>query len=199
MTPPRIAPSAVVEEGAAIGQGTAVWDLSQVRSGAVIGERCVIGRNVFVDAGVVVGDGAKVQNNALLYAPARIGRGVFIGPAVVLTNDRRPRAVDPAGEPLVAGDWEAGAVTIGEGASIGAGSVVVAGVDIGAWALVGAGSVVTADVAAHALVVGSPARRVGWVGRGGARLLPVGGGDSILRCPDSGDRYLDRGDRLEPA
>jgi acetyltransferase-like isoleucine patch superfamily enzyme len=196
---PRIAASAVVEPDAVIGSGTAVWDLAQVRAGATVGDGCVIGRNVFIDAGVVVGHRCKVQNNALLYAPARVGDGVFIGPAVVLMNDRRPRAVSPSGEPLEAGAWERSAVTIGDGASVGAGSVVVAGVAIGAWALVGAGSVVVADVPAHALVVGNPARRVAWVGRAGARLQAVDGEDSLLRCPDTGDHFRDHGDFLEPA
>lgn len=194
----RIAGSAVVEEGASVGDGTVVWDLSQIRAGARVGASCVIGRNVFVDAGVIVGDFSKVQNNALLYAPARLGRGVFIGPAVVLTNDRVPRAVDPDGQPLVAGEWTASPVTIGDGAAIGAGSVVVAGVTIGDWALVGAGAVVARDVPAHALVVGNPARRVAWVGRGGSRLAQVDGEDSVLACPDTGATFHDHGDWVEP-
>lgn len=194
----RIAASAVIEAGAEIGVDTVVWDLTQVRAGARVGARCVIGRNVFIDGGVIVGDCCKVQNNALLYAPARLGLGVFIGPAVVLTNDRHPRAIDPDGEPLAAGDWAASAVTIGDGAAIGAGAVVVAGVTIGDWALVGAGAVVASDVAPHGLVVGSPARRIAWVGRGGARLEPVDGGDSLLRCPTTGAEFVDHGDWVEP-
>lgn len=198
MSAARVASSAVIEPGAAIGDGTVVWDLCQVRAGAVIGDQCLLGRNVFVDAGVVIGDRCKLQNNALLYAPARLGQGVFVGPAVVLTNDRRPRAVDPGGDLLVAGGWQASGVDVGDGAAIGAGAVVVAGVRVGRWAMVGAGAVVVHDVAPHALVAGNPARRIGWVGRGGSRLVIAGGGDSVLRCPDTGDRFVDHGDHLEP-
>jgi acetyltransferase-like isoleucine patch superfamily enzyme len=199
VTPARIAATAVIEPGATIGDGTVVWDLTQVRSGAVLGARCVIGRNVFIDSEVLLGDCCKVQNNALLYAPARLGHGVFIGPAAVLTNDRVPRAVDPDGEPLLAAEWAAAPVTIGDGAAVGAGAVIVAGVAVGAWALIGASAVVTADVAPHALMVGNPARRIGWVGRGGTRLVPIDGGESLLRCPDTGVVYVDHGDRVEPA
>lgn len=183
-----VAPSAVVEAGATVGDGTVVWDLAQVRAGAAVGRGCVIGRNVFVDAGVVVGDNCKIQNNALLYAPARLGRGVFIGPAVVLTNDRHPRAVDPGGALKAATDWEAAPVEVEDGAALGAGAIVVAGVRIGAWALVAAGAVVARDVPAFALVGGSPARRIGWVGRTGEKL--VGDGDR-LRCPTTGEEFIE--------
>lgn len=190
-----VAGSAVVEEGAQVGAGCTIWDLTQVRQGAVLGPECILGRNVFVDAGVVLGARCKVQNNALLYAPARLGDGVFIGPGVVLTNDRLPRAVSPAGDLLGATDWIGQGVTVGDGAAIGAASVVVAGVRVGTWALVGAGSVVAADVPAHALVVGNPARRVAWVGRTGARLDRSDAG--TLRCPVTGSRFVDRGDFIE--
>lgn len=195
----RIAPSAVVEEGATVGLGTVVWDLTQVRTGAQVGAECVIGRNVFIDAGVVIGNRCKVQNNALLYAPAVLGDGVFIGPAVVLTNDRHPRAIAADGSLLGAGEWQAAPVTVGEGAAVGAGSVIVAGVRIGEWALVGAGAVVARDVPSYALVVGNPARRIGWVGRGGSRLVPVDGEDSLLACSETGATYHDHGDWVEPA
>ncbi len=190
-----IAPSAVVEAGAAIGEGTVIWDLTQIRAGASLGEGCVVGRNVFVDAGVVVGARCKIQNNALLYAPARLGDGVFIGPAVVLTNDRVPRAIDPQGALKDAGGWDAAGVVVERGASLGAGAVVVAGVTIGAWALVGAGAVVTARVRPHSLVAGNPARHICWVGRTGRRL--ASDPDGTLTCPDTGARYELCGDHLE--
>ncbi len=191
----HVSASAVVEPTAQLGVGCTVWDLTQIRAGAVIGDACTIGRNVFVDAGVVLGASCKVQNNALLYAPARLGDGVFIGPGVILTNDRLPRAVAPDGAALGTDGWTAAGVEVGDGASVGAGAVVVAGVQIGAWALIGAGTVVTRDVAAHALFVGNPGRRIGWVGRAGARLEPVAA--DTLRCPITGATFADRGDHLE--
>jgi len=190
-----IAPSAVLEDDVRVGEGTRVWDLTQIRSGAVIGADCVVGRNVFIDAGVVVGDRCKIQNNALLYAPAILGAGVFIGPAVVLTNDRSPRAVSPGGEVLAAEDWRQEGVEVLEGAAIGAGALVVGGSTVGAWSLVGAGAVVVADVPPFALVVGIPARRVGWVGRAGARLEETAPG--TLRCPATGVTFVDHGDHVE--
>jgi len=193
----QVAPSAVVEAGALVGDGTRIWDLTQVRTGARIGDDCVIGRNVFIDQGVVVGHRCKVQNNALLYAPAELGDGVFIGPAAVLTNDRYPRAVTPDGGAKGAADWAAAGVRVAEGASIGAGAVVVAGVRIGTWATVAAGAVVAADVAPFALVAGVPARRLRWVGRTGVPLVP-GARPGYWTCPVSGEEYLEEGSGLCP-
>lgn len=187
--PTRIHPSAEVEPGVRVGPGSSVWHLAHLRSGAVVGADCNLGRGVYVDGGVVIGDRVKVQNFALLYEPARIGDGVFIGPAVVLTNDRYPRAVTPDGTPKTAADWSAVGVTLAEGCSLGARSVVVPGVTVGAWAMVAAGAVVTRDVPAHALVVGVPARRVGWVGRTGRPLTDAGDGRWV--GPDAGDRYVE--------
>lgn len=183
----RIAGSADVDERAMIGVGTSVWHLAQVREEAVLGEGCVIGRGAYIGTGVRLGDHVKVQNYALIYEPAVVGDGAFIGPAAVFTNDHRPRAVNPDGSLKGAADWHAVGVTVGEGASIGARAVCVAPVAIGRWAMVGAGAVVTADVPDHALVVGVPARRVGWIGRAGERLEPQGGGR--WRCPATGTLY----------
>lgn len=179
--------AATVEEGAVVGEGSTVWAGAVVRAGAVLGPRCTLGRGAYVDAGVCIGADAKVQDRALLYAPARLGDGVFVGPGAILTNDRSPRAVGPDLRKKEADDWVPAGVIVGDGASIGAGAVVVAGVTIGRWAMVGAGAVVTRDVPAFALVVGSPARGVGWVGRAGVRLEPDG--VEVLRCPATGQRF----------
>ena len=178
-----------------VGEGCTIWPGAVVRAGADLGPRCTVGRGAYVDAGVRIGPDGKVQDRALLYAPARLGAGVFVGPGVILTNDRRPRAVGPDLRKKEAGDWVPEGVVVGDGASLGAGAVVVAGTTIGRWALVGAGAVVTRDVPDFALVIGSPARRTGWVGRSGARLVEDGPG--FLRCPVTGQRYRVDGDRIE--
>ena len=166
----RVEHSADVSPAAHIGDGTRIWHLSQVREEAVLGAGCIIGRGAYIGTGVRLGDNCKVQNHALVYEPAVLGDGVFIGPAVVLTNDTYPRAVNPDGSLKSASDWEAVGVTIGDGAAIGARAVCVAPVRVGAWSMVAAGAVVTRDVPAQALVAGVPARQVGWVSRSGTRL-----------------------------
>jgi UDP-2-acetamido-3-amino-2,3-dideoxy-glucuronate N-acetyltransferase len=176
-----------VDPGATVGQGTTVWHYAQIREGAVLGRDCVIGRGAYVGPGVRIGDHCKIQNYALVYDPAVVDDGVFIGPAVVLTNDRYPRAVSPDGALRSADDWDPVGVTIHHGASIGARSVCVAPVTIGAWALVAAGSTVIRDVPAFALVAGSPAKQVGWVGKQGVPLEDLR--DGLWRCPASGDRF----------
>jgi UDP-2-acetamido-3-amino-2,3-dideoxy-glucuronate N-acetyltransferase len=193
-TPPRIAPTAEVHPEAILGEGVSVWDLSQIREGAVIGDDTVIGRNVYVDRDVRIGRRCKIQNNALVYWPAEIGDGVFIGPGAILTNDRHPRAVNSQGEVKSLDDWSPEGVTIGAGAAIGAGAVILAGVTVGSWALVAAGAVVVRDVAAHALMAGNPARQVGWVGKSGHRLAEDGG---HLVDPSDGTVYRVNKNSLE--
>jgi acetyltransferase-like isoleucine patch superfamily enzyme len=193
----RVHPSAEVEDGAHIGAGTTVWQLAHVRGGAIVGSGCILGRGVYVDAGVVLGDRVKVQNHALIYTPARVADGVFIGPAVVLTNDIYPRAVNPDGTVKTADDWEAVGVTLREGCSIGARTVLLPAVTVGVWAMVAAGSVVTRDVRDFALVAGVPARERGWVGRAGRPLEAVGGGRH--RCPVTGEEYRATTAGLRPA
>ena len=191
----RIAATAEVDPRARLGTGTSVWDGSTVREGTVVGEGCTIGRGVYLGPGVVVGDRVKIQNHALVYEPAVLEDGAFVGPAVVFTNDPHPRAVAPDGRSLTEDDWTAVGVHVREGASIGARAVCVAPVEIGRWALVAAGAVVAADVPAFALVVGVPARRIGWVGRAGVRLEETGPGR--WRCPRTGETYVEHDEQLE--
>ena len=183
----RIAPGADIDPTATIGDGSSVWHLAQVRDNAKLGTNCIIGRGAYIGSGAVLGDNCKVQNYALVYEPAKLGNGVFIGPAVVLTNDHFPRAINPDGSLKSASDWDAVGVTIGDGASIGARAVCVAPVKIGAWALVAAGAVVTKDVPDFALVVGNPARRIGWIGKTGHRLVPAA--NNSWTCPDTGELF----------
>jgi acetyltransferase-like isoleucine patch superfamily enzyme len=207
-----IQPSAQVAADAELGDGTVVWELAQIRERARLGAGCIVGRGAYVGAGVVIGDNVKLQNFALVYEPATLADGVFVGPAAVLTNDARPRSVDPAGRLKRAADWQAVGVQVAEGASLGARCVCVAPVRIGRWAMIGAGAVVTRDVADFALVVGVPARRVGWVGRSGERLVRDDAGDGVRgedgdgsgadgraeasparwRCPATGARYREQ-------
>lgn len=189
----RIQPSADVSPEATIGDGSSVWHLAQVREGASLGESCIIGRGAYVGPGVTMGDNCKLQNYALVYEPARLADGVFVGPAAVLTNDVYPRAINPDGTQKSAHDWEAVGVTIERGAAIGARAVCVAPVTIGAWATVAAGAVVTKDVPPHALVVGVPARRIGWVGEAGVRLEAEQG---RWRCPATGRFYEEHEDTI---
>ena len=194
-SPTHIASSADVSPDAILGDGTAVWHLAQVREAARLGRSCVIGRGAYIGAGVELGDHCKVQNYALVYEPARLGDGVFIGPAAVLTNDTYPRAVNRDGMLKTAHDWVAVGVTIGTGASIGAHATCVAPVSIGAWATIAAGAVVVDDVPSYALVVGVPARRIGWVGTSGYRLKQ--GRDGTWMCPQTNERYVETDGALE--
>ncbi|MEU4695293.1 acyltransferase [Actinoplanes sp. NPDC023714] len=182
-----VAPTADVDDRAAIGAGTRIWHLAQVREDATLGRNCNVGRGAYVGPGVSIGDNVKLQNHALVYEPAVLADGVFVGPAAVLTNDEYPRAVTPDGRLKTGDDWHAVGVTIGEGAAIGARAVCIAPVSVGRWALVAAGAVVTKDVPDFALVVGVPAKRIGWVGRAGRPLETKGGG--VWVCPETGAEY----------
>lgn len=190
----RIAATADVDVDATVAPGTSVWHLAQIREGATVGRDCVIGRGAYLGPGVRLGDRVKVQNHALVYEPAVLADGVFVGPAAVLTNDEYPRSVTPDGRLKRGEDWTLVGVTVGEGASIGARAVCVAPVSVGRWALIAAGAVVTRDVPDFALVVGVPARRIGWVGRAGVPLLADDAGGYV--CPRTGDRYREVAGRL---
>lgn len=197
----RIHPTADLEADVVVGARTGIWHRAQVRVGARIGADCVIGRDAFIDEGVTLGDKVKVQNLALVYHGVTVEDGVFIGPNAILTNDRYPRAITATGALARADDWTVSPITLRTGSSIGAGAVVVAGTMVGRFATVGAGSVVTRDVPDHALVAGSPARRLGWVCACGQRLQDAAGapvkadhaGDA--RCAACGATYALDGDR----
>ncbi len=162
--------SALVEDGASLGEDTKIWHHAHVRARADIGARCIVGKGAFVDVDVRIGDDSKLQNYACVYHGVTLGRGVFVGPHAVFTNDLHPRSTDPEFKPLRDGEWQVTETTVGDGAAVGANATIVAGSDIGAWSMIGAGSVVTKPVAAYALVVGSPARRIAWLCKRGRRV-----------------------------
>jgi len=173
-----------------------VWENAQIREGAKVGENCIIGRGAYIGSGVIIGNNCKIQNHALIYEPAVLADGVFIGPNVVLTNDRNPRAINPDGTLKAASDWAQIGVTVNQGASIGAHSVCVAPVTIGEWAMIGSGSTVVHDIPNFALVVGSPARQIGWVSKGGFKMHETSAG--IWECPSTGYQYkLEAGEMRE--
>lgn len=196
----RIHASADIEAEVGIGPRTSVWHRAQIRTGARIGADCIVGRDAFIDTEVVIGDRVKIQNLALIYHGVTIEDGVFIGPGAILTNDRYPRAITAVGDLARSEDWTVGPIVLRHGCSIGAGAVVVAGVDVGRFATIGAGAVVTRTVTDHALVAGSPARRLGWMCACGGRLLASNGEpappnptryaqDPDLHCVACGNRY----------
>lgn len=189
MASKQVASSADIDPRAVLGSNSIVWHLAQIREYAHLGGNVIVGRGAYIGPGVHIGDNCKIQNYALVYEPAHLENGVFIGPAAVLTNDHYPRAVNSDGSAKAAHDWDPVGVTIKEGASIGARAVCVAPLVIGRWSLVAAGAVVVKDVPDFALVVGVPARRVGWVGRAGVPLEEVENQSGLFRCPATGQTY----------
>jgi acetyltransferase-like isoleucine patch superfamily enzyme len=183
----KVAQNASVSDGATISENASVWDFAQVREGAVVGENSIVGSYAYIDANVKIGKNCKIQNRALIYDPAVIHDGVFIGPGAILTNDKNPRSILGSGEVKSPKDWDKVGVEVLQGAAIGSGAICVAPVKIGKWALVGAGAVVTKDVKDYALVVGNPARQVGWVGKAGKRLETLDG--QHFNCPIFGTEY----------
>lgn len=181
--PIRIHPTADVSPDAVIGEGTVIWHQAQVREGAILGRNCIVGKGVYVDFGVKIGNNVKIQNYASIYHGVEIEDGVFVGPHVCFTNDNLPRAVNPDGRLKGSEDWELGRVLVKHGASLGANATILPKVVIGKWAMVGAGAVVTRDIPDHGLVIGNPARLVGFVCACGGRLRAgEESGNVMLAC-----------------
>jgi len=187
----NIHPSAIVDAGAVLGEGTRVWHFAHVCAGARIGKGCSLGQNVFVANDVHIGDGVKVQNNVSIYDAVTLEDEVFCGPSMVFTNVYNPRAA-------VVRKHEYRRTLVRCGASIGANATIVCGVTVGEYAFVAAGAVVNRDVPAFALVAGVPARHIGWVSRHGERLdLPLAG-HGAAPCPQTGERYVLRDGACTP-
>ena len=172
--------TAVIDEGAVIGKGTRIWHFSHIMSGARLGENCNLGQNVLVSTGCVLGKNVKVQNNVSIYTGVICEDDVFLGPSMVFTNVINPRSA------VVRKD-EYMTTIVRKGASIGANSTIICGIEIGRFAFVGAGAVVNKDVEPYSLVVGSPARHVGWMSEYGHRLHFDEEG--IAFCPESKEKY----------
>ncbi len=181
--------SAYVDEGCTIGSGTKIWHFSHIMNDCVIGENCNIGQNVVVSPQVRLGRNVKIQNNVSVYTGVICEDDVFLGPSMVFTNVLNPRSA-------VSRKNEYRPTIIHRGASIGANATVVCGHEIGEYALVGAGSVVTKDVKPYALVVGNPARQIGWISAHGERL--EFDEEGIATCPATGEKYVLRAQRVSP-
>ena len=181
----RIHESSYVDDGVSIGEGTTIWHFCHVLADASIGRGCMIGQNVMVGRGVRIGNDCKIQNNVSVYESVELEDGVFCGPSCVFTNVLNPRAE-------VSRKSEFRPTVVGRGATIGANATVVCGHTIGRYAFIAAGAVVTRDVPDFALMIGSPARRAGWMSENGMRL----GRDLI--CPRTGMRYVEENGQLRP-
>lgn len=181
--PVTIHPSAIVDEGAQIGEGSRVWHFVHVCGGAKIGKNVSMGQGVFVGNKVTIGDNCKIQNNVSVYDNVHLEEGVFCGPSMVFTNVYNPRS-------LIERKDEYRDTIVKKGATLGANCTIVCGITIGAYSFIGAGAVVNKDVPAYALMVGVPARQIGWMSEFGEQLdLPVSG-DGEAVCAHTGAKYL---------
>jgi len=160
----------ILDEGVSIGAGTYIWHYSHIGANVGIGENCVIGERVLIGSGSQIANRCKIQTGALLYSVI-LRDGVFIGPGAICCNDRYPRAINIDGSLKKRGDWQKRFVTIGEGASLGAGCIVLDGLQVGKWALIAAGAVVLSDVPDFAVVVGNPGRIIGYTDESGLGVI----------------------------
>jgi UDP-2-acetamido-3-amino-2,3-dideoxy-glucuronate N-acetyltransferase len=188
----RAHPSATIDPGCSIGEGTTIWHYSHVMPGAAIGRGCSLGQNVFVARDVTIGDNAKIQNNVSIYEGVTLEDDVFCGPSMVFTNVVNPRS-------HVSRKHEYRRTLVRRGATIGANATVVCGHTIGRYAFVGAGAVVTGDVPDYALMLGVPARRAGWMCQCGVRLELPASGDAGATCAACASAYVLHGSVLQPA
>jgi UDP-2-acetamido-3-amino-2,3-dideoxy-glucuronate N-acetyltransferase len=186
-----IHPTADVSDKAEIGEGTRIWHQAQVREGVSIGKRCVVGKGAYVDRDVRIGDFCKLQNGVSVFHGFNLESGVFLGPGVMLLNDKHPRAINSDGSPKTDTDWMASSGLIEYGASIGGGAVVLPGVRVGRMALVGSGAVITRDVPERGIVVGNPARLRGYACDCGNTLTRSGPASRRARfgCSECGRDY----------
>jgi len=184
-----IHPSAIVDDGAQLGEGCRVWHFAHISAGARIGRGCSFGQGVYVGNDVAIGDNVKIQNNVSVYDAVTLEDNVFCGPSMVFTNVHNPRAA-------VVRKAEYRRTLVQRGATLGANCTIVCGCTVGAYAFVGAGAVVSRDVPAFALVVGVPARQVGWMSRHGERLALPLQGHAEATCPATGERYRLDGETL---
>jgi len=180
--------TAVIDEGAKIGKGSKIWHFSHVMPDCELGEKCNIGQNVVISPGVVLGRNVKVQNNVSIYTGVVCEDDVFLGPSMVFTNIVNPRSAIVRKDQYVK-------TLVKQGASIGANATIVCGITINEYAFIGAGAVVTKDVPAYALVVGNPARHVGWMSFYGHRL--EFDDDGMAVCPESGEKYILKDGKVE--
>jgi UDP-2-acetamido-3-amino-2,3-dideoxy-glucuronate N-acetyltransferase len=186
----QVHPTAIVDPGAQIGDGTRIWHWVHVCSGALIGRNCSLGQNVFVGSRVRIGDNVKIQNNVSVYDNVTLEDDVFCGPSAVFTNVYNPRSAVPRKN-------EYRDTLVKKGATLGANCTVVCGVSIAEYAFIAAGAVVNRDVGAYALMAGVPARQIGWMSRHGERLALEVGRDGEASCPATGERYRVRGGNCE--
>lgn len=190
MTNITIHPSAIIDDGATIGEGSRVWHFVHVCGGAQIGKGVSLGQNVFVGNKVLIGDNCKVQNNVSVYDNVTLEEGVFCGPSMVFTNVYNPRS-------LIERKSEYQNTLVKRGATLGANCTIVCGVTIGEFAFVGAGAVINKDVKSYALMIGVPARQIGWMSEYGEQIPLPKHGEGQYTCPHTGDIYGLQNDTLE--